>query len=63
MGKVYFYTTAYNAEKTIRRCVDSVLQQNYDGEIVYYICENGSTDSTGTILAQYAKDDPREVCV
>ena len=61
MGKVYFYTTAYNAEKTIRRCVDSVLQQNYDGEIVYYICENGSTDSTGTILAQYAKNDPRVV--
>lgn len=61
MGKVYFHTTAYNAEKTIRRCVDSVLQQNYDGEIVYYICENGSTDATGAILAEYAKNDPRVV--
>ncbi len=60
MGKIYFRTVAYNAEKTIRRCIDSVLNQTYRSEdIEYYICDNGSTDKTGEIIDSYVQQDKR----
>ena len=60
MGKIYFQTTAYNAEKTLRRCVDSVLNQTYRNEdIIYYFRDNGSTDHTGEMIREYAEKDPR----
>lgn len=62
MGKIYFRTSAYNAEKTIRRCVDSILNQTYRSEdVVLYICDNGSTDGTYDILKDYAEKDSRVV--
>jgi glycosyltransferase involved in cell wall biosynthesis len=43
---------AYNAETTIRRAVDSALEQTgADFEVV--VCDDGSTDATGDILAGY----------
>jgi glycosyltransferase involved in cell wall biosynthesis len=57
---VYVQTTAYNAEKTLSRAVDSVLNQTY-GDFLYYICDNGSTDKTGKIIRKYAKKDRRIV--
>ena len=60
MGKIYFRTTAYNAEKTLARCVDSVLNQTKYGEnIEYWFLENGSTDRTREIIEEYAGNDPR----
>lgn len=60
MGKIYFMTSAYNAEKTLARCVDSVLNQTYRGEdIIYYICDNGSVDHTGEMIREYAARDAR----
>ena len=60
MSKIYFATKAYNAEKTISRCIESVLNQTQYGEdIVYYICNNGSTDKTGDIINEYANKDKR----
>ena len=50
----------YNAEKTIRRCVDSVLNQAYR-EFELLLVDDGSTDSSGLICDEYAKKDPR-VC-
>ena len=62
MGKIYFRTLAYNAEKTIRRCVDSILNQTYRSEdVVLYVCDNGSTDGTYDILKEYAEKDSRVV--
>lgn len=58
MGKVYIRTYAYNAEKTLRRAVASVLNQTY-GDFVYYLCDNGSTDGTRGIVAEYASRDSR----
>ena len=57
---VYFRTCAYNAEKTLKRAVDSVLQQTY-GEFVYYLLDNGSTDRTGELIREYAQKDSRIV--
>lgn len=60
MGKLYFQTCAYNAEKTVARCVDSVLNQTKYGEnIEYWIMNHGSTDKTLEILQEYARNDSR----
>ena len=51
----------YNAEKTIRRCVDSVLNQEYkDTELL--LVDDGSTDLSGPMCDEYARKDSR-VCV
>ncbi len=48
----------YNAEKTIRRCVDSVLNQEYkDTELL--LVDDGSTDLSGRICDEYARKDSR----
>lgn len=57
---IYFRTCAYNAEKTIRRTIDSVLSQTI-GDFTYYILENGSTDGTREIIQEYAEKDSRIV--
>ncbi|MDR1377849.1 MAG: glycosyltransferase family 2 protein [Synergistaceae bacterium] len=54
MSKVLIQTLAYNASKTIRRCVDSVVNQTYKGELEWHILDNGSTDDTLRLLNQYA---------
>lgn len=48
----------YNAEKYIRRCVDSILGQEYtDFELI--LANDGSTDSSGAICEEYAQKDAR----
>ena len=48
----------YNAEKTLRRCVDSVLNQEYsDFELL--LVNDGSQDSSGDICREYEKADSR----
>lgn len=60
MAKVIVWTQAYNAEKTLRRAMDSILQQTYP-DLEYYVLDNGSADRTGEIIAEYAKEDPRVI--
>ncbi len=57
-GKVLILTTAFNAEKTLRRCVDSVLNQSHEN-FVYFLLDNGSTDYTREIILEYAAKDKR----
>lgn len=48
----------YNAEKTLKRCVDSLLcQSTADYEII--LVNDGSTDSSLSILNEYAQKDKR----
>lgn len=48
----------YNAETTLRRCVDSLLSQQYnDTELL--LVNDGSADGSGAICAEYARRDPR----
>ncbi|MBQ9310953.1 MAG: glycosyltransferase family 2 protein [Bacteroidales bacterium] len=51
---------AYNAERHIRRCLDSISVQSFrDYEVL--IIDDGSTDTTGQIADIYANQDPRFV--
>ena len=49
---------AFNAEKYLRECLDSAVGQTCrDIEII--VVDDGSTDSTGRIIAEYATCDNR----
>ena len=58
---VVVYMQAYNAERTLRRALDSMLNQTYRDWILYLV-DNGSTDSTGNIADKYAEMDSRIIC-
>ena len=52
------FTQAFNAQNTIKRTIDSILNQT-SGDFEYYLLDNGSTDNTGDIIAEYVKIDKR----
>lgn len=58
MPKVIVYTVAYNAEKTIKHAIDSILNQTHS-DWIYYVVDNGATDATGKIIKDYAAKDSR----
>ena len=47
-------TVVKNAEQTIEKCIQSVLNQKYDN-IEYIILDGGSTDKTTEIIKKYQK--------
>ena len=56
--RVSIIVPAYNAEKTIGRCIDSIRKQTYsDYELL--VMDDGSSDGTPQILDQYAAEDSR----
>lgn len=48
----------YNSEKTLSRCIDSILNQTYK-EFELILLNDGSTDSSGQICDMYAGKDRR----
>ena len=48
----------YNAEMFLRKCLDSVCAQTYS-DLEILAVNDGSTDGSAQILAQYAEADPR----
>lgn len=48
----------YNSEQTVRRCIDSVLKQNFSNFELLLI-NDGSTDNSGLIINNYCKKDDR----
>lgn len=49
---------AYNVEKYVKKCIDSVINQTYK-KLDIIIVNDGSTDNTGNILDDYAIKDNR----
>ena len=50
----------YNAEKYLRECLDSVVDQSLR-EIEIICVDDGSTDASPAILAEYAARDSRRI--
>jgi glycosyltransferase involved in cell wall biosynthesis len=50
--KISLITVTRNAQKTIGRCIESVIAQNYNN-IEYIIIDGASTDDTLQIISQY----------
>ena len=58
MYKVSVIISVYNVEKYLPRCIESVLnQENIDLEVL--LINDGSTDSSGEICDEYARNDHR----
>jgi len=56
MKKIAITIPVYNAEKTIQRCLDSILNQTYKNYVVI-VFDDCSTDKTWEILNRY--DNPK----
>ena len=56
--KVSVIVTVYNLEKYLKRCVDSLMGQNFENMEILLI-DDGSTDQSGSICEEYARKDTR----
>lgn len=53
----------YNVEKYLEQCVESLLNQTYEGAYEIILVDDGSTDSSGAICDGYAAKHPEKVRV
>jgi glycosyltransferase EpsH len=60
--KVSIITPVYNAEKHIRKTIDSVMQQAYH-DYEWILIDDGSTDTSGRIIDDAASNDERILVV
>ena len=54
----------YNAEKYIKRCIDSIINQTFDFKnIELILVDDNSTDSTKEILTKYSSQYPNIITI
>ena len=58
MSKVSIIIPVYNGEKSIPRCLDSVLAQDHK-DIEVIVIDDGSKDGSFKVISEYAKKDKR----
>ena len=51
--KISVIIPVYNAEKTLSKCLDSLLEQSYDNAEIILV-NDGATDASGEICKKYA---------
>lgn len=58
MSELSIIVPVYNAEATLRNCIESILKQTYsDFELI--LVDDGSTDESGKICDEFSKKDGR----
>lgn len=57
--KTSFLISAYNEEKNIGNCINSILNQDKLGDFEIVVVNDGSKDDTGKIVKNYCKNDKR----
>ena len=60
--KISVICSAFNREKYINQCVESILNQSLK-EIELILIDNGSSDSTGEIIDSFAEKDSRVLAI
>ena len=58
MDMITVVVPAYNSERTISRCINSILKQTYQ-DIQLIVVDDGSEDGTRTIVEEFQKHDSR----
>ena len=58
MAKVSVIVAVYNAERTLQRCIDSLVHQSLQ-DIEIILVDDGSSDGSGSICDRYAQADSR----
>lgn len=58
MPEISIITPVFNSENTLKRCIQSVLSQNF-GDFELILVDDGSTDSSGSIGDSFAAVDAR----
>lgn len=53
----------YNGEAYISEQIESIINQDYDGDYCLYISDDGSTDDTKKIALKYKKKYPDTICI
>ena len=56
MDMITVVVPAYNSERTISRCINSILKQTYQ-DIQLIVVDDGSEDGTRTIVEEFQKQD------
>lgn len=56
--KISVAIPAHNEEAYIARCLESLVEQNFSGELEIVVCLNLCTDKTEEIVRDYAKSSP-----
>ncbi|MDD3174726.1 MAG: glycosyltransferase, partial [Herbinix sp.] len=62
MSTVAIVMTTYNGEKYVGEQINSILASTYQ-DFELFICDDGSKDSTMSILRDYEKQNPTKVHV
>ena len=62
--KLSIIVPVYNVERLLPRCLDSLLRQGFEvGEYEIVCVNDGSTDGSAAILAEYAERHPDVFCI
>ena len=58
MSKVSVIVPVYNGEDKLKRCVESILNQDYE-DLELILVNDGSKDNSRAIIDEYAEKDSR----
>ncbi|MFQ6137149.1 MAG: glycosyltransferase [Candidatus Hydrothermarchaeales archaeon] len=53
----------YNAEETVKGCLESLSNQDYDGEYEVILVDDGSTDKSRQMIERYAEKTQKQIAL